>query len=166
MRARAASGPRTFAVTAAAAVAVNAAAGVTLAFAWYRSAQLVRVSEQLVWLATAIVALIVVIVGDTGVVIAGRAALRRRAGRLQQLVAQPAAAVTSVEAVQPAQLRALAAGAVPTPAPEAALPSLVVVDVPGVERFHRSDCALVRDKPVRAAATVETPLQPCGVCRP
>ena len=103
--------------------------------------------HQLLWIVGAAVALMLSGLGWTRWLLIGSRNLRMRQRRLASITARLGAASPSATGVA----------------------EVLLVAGPGMKRYHRVDCALVKDMPVRQAsrdAHVRDGRWPCGVCSP
>ena len=123
-----------------------------IVLSWWMVAGTAQTATQQGWLDLGVVALLVAAAGDALYLLNGRRAVHR--GR--RALALRMAALASDDA-------AVAAGV----SPESAVG--LVVTAPRMTRYHRSDCLLVRGKPVSRGSVAENRLagrRPCGVCTP
>ena len=134
-------------------ILITTAVGLALvAVSWLGAADASQLDTQVRWLNLGVAGVILLGAGNALRLLRGR----RAAGRLRRTVLG-----------SPELARRLVARSerIDRTAAEVAMP----VAVTGMTRYHRPDCPLVADRPVRAARVstqVKQGRRPCGVCRP
>lgn len=128
-------------------VAANAAALILVVLAWYQISGENSIRTQLTWLEVCIGGAVIAAIVDAHWLLRGR-----------RMVNQATAA-----ALEPLRELDLGFDTVDVPRQADAEP---VLWVPGTERFHRADCALVAGKDVRVVTAAQRgQLEGCEVCR-
>jgi hypothetical protein len=122
----------------------NVAALGLITVAWWGASAGVRVGQQLGWAAVAVSGLLVAGTANAGFLVAARRTLRQRSRRFVP---------DALDNVAPT-------------AEAASRPCYTPVAGPGMTRYHRPSCPIVRGKVVRPATRSAETRMPCGICRP